>query len=196
MQPLSSRIIHEENDFLILDKPAHLLMHPTKPGGPPTLWSELCELLAFEIRNGGQVSLINRLDRETSGLVMVAKNAQTARELARLVNQHRVEKLYAAITQGWPDVDRFEVDQPLLRQGERIPSKIWLKQAIHPAGYQAKTTFQVVQRFENAGAVLRSSAVSPSQGELIKSGFIWRRSVSPWLVTRSMAPTRTAIWNS
>jgi 23S rRNA pseudouridine1911/1915/1917 synthase len=149
MQPLSSRIIHEENDFLILDKPAHLLMHPTKPGGPPTLWSELCELLAFEIRNGGQVSLINRLDRETSGLVMVAKNAQTARELARLVNQHRVEKLYAAITQGWPDVDRFEVDQPLLRQGERIPSKIWLKQAIHPAGYQAKTTFQVVQRFEN-----------------------------------------------
>lgn len=149
MPPISSRIIHEASDFLILDKPAHLLMHPTKPGGPRTLWSELCELLAFEIKNGGQVSLINRLDRETSGLVLVAKNATAARELGRLVNQHRIEKFYTAITRGWPEADQFVVDQPLLRQGEQTASKIWLKQAIHPAGYPAKTEFQVVQRFEN-----------------------------------------------
>jgi 23S rRNA pseudouridine1911/1915/1917 synthase len=149
LDPVSSRIIHEENDFLVLDKPAHLLIHPTKPGGPRTLWSELCELLAFEIRNGGQVSLINRLDRETSGLVLVAKNSATARELGRLVNRHRMEKLYTAITYGWPDADQFEVDQPLLRQGEKTASKIWLKQAIHPAGYSARTKFTVVQRFKN-----------------------------------------------
>jgi 23S rRNA pseudouridine1911/1915/1917 synthase len=143
------RIIHEETDFLVLDKPAHLLMHPTKPGGPRTLWSELCELLAFEIENGGQVSLINRLDRETSGLVLVAKNAKTAHELGRLVDHHRVDKFYAAITQGWPETDQFEVDQPLLRQGEKMPSKIWLKQAIHPDGYPANTKFAVIRRFEN-----------------------------------------------
>jgi len=47
LDPVSSRIIHEEDDFLVLDKPAHLLIHPTKPGGPRTLWSELCELLAI-----------------------------------------------------------------------------------------------------------------------------------------------------
>ncbi|HEX3444445.1 MAG TPA: RNA pseudouridine synthase [Chthoniobacterales bacterium] len=142
-------IIHEEDDFLVLDKPAHLLMHPTRPGGPRTLWSELCELLAFEIKNGGQVSLINRLDRETSGLVLVAKNAIAARELDRLVDRHRVEKFYTAIAQGWPHTDQFEVDQPLLRQGQKTVSKIWLKQAIHPAGYPAKTKFTLVQRFEN-----------------------------------------------
>jgi 23S rRNA pseudouridine1911/1915/1917 synthase len=146
---LASQIIHEEPDFLVLDKPAHLLIHPTKPGGPPTLWSELCQLLAFEISNGGQVSLINRLDRETSGLVLVAKNAKTARELGRLVDHHRIEKFYAAITYGWPDADRFEVDQPLLRQGEKLLSKIWLKQAIHPDGHPARTEFEVAQRFEN-----------------------------------------------
>jgi 23S rRNA pseudouridine1911/1915/1917 synthase len=149
LDPLSSRIIHEEDDFLVLDKPAHLLMHPTKPGGPRTLWSELRELLAFEINNGGQVSLINRLDRETSGLVLVAKNTKTARELGRLVNHHRVEKFYTAITQSWPGADQFEVDHPILRLGEKFPSKIWLKQAIHPDGYPAKTKFEVVQRFEN-----------------------------------------------
>ena len=149
MLSLASRIIHEEPDFLVLDKPAHLLSHPTKPDGPRTLWSELCQLLAFEISNGGQVSLINRLDRETSGLVLVAKNAGSARTLGRLVDHHRIEKFYAAITYGWPDVDRFEVDQPLLRQGEKLPSKIWLKQNVHPDGYPARTKFEVVQRFED-----------------------------------------------
>src|SRR5205807_10067747 len=47
---------------------------PTKPDQRTTLWKELRELLAFEIANGGQVSIVNRLDRETSGLVLVAKN--------------------------------------------------------------------------------------------------------------------------
>jgi len=54
LDPVSSRIIHEEDDFLVLDKPAHLLIHPTKPGGPRTLWSELCELLAFEIKTAAK----------------------------------------------------------------------------------------------------------------------------------------------
>ena len=57
----------------MVDKPPFLLVHPTKPDGTPTLWKELRELLAFEIASGGQVSIVNRLDRETSGLVLVAK---------------------------------------------------------------------------------------------------------------------------
>jgi len=65
-------IIDETDDYLVVDKPPFLLVHPTKPDGQPTLWKELRELLAFEIANGGQVSLVNRLDRETSGLVLVA----------------------------------------------------------------------------------------------------------------------------
>ena len=64
----------------MVDKAARLLVHPSKPDGAPTLWAELRQLLAFEIANGGQVSIINRLDRETSGLILVAKNAAAARE--------------------------------------------------------------------------------------------------------------------
>ena len=55
------------------NKPPFLLVHPTKPDGPRTLWGELRQLFAFELANGGQVSIVNRLDRETSGLVLVAK---------------------------------------------------------------------------------------------------------------------------
>src|SRR5258708_33847373 len=110
MRSLASRIIHEETDFLVLDKPAHLLIHPTKPNGPRTLWSELCELLAFGIKNGRQVSLINRLDRETTGLVLVAKNSATAPGLGRLAHRHPAAKLYHAITRAWLCAAQYTVD--------------------------------------------------------------------------------------
>ena len=71
-------MVDEGEDWLVVDKPALLLVHPTKPNGAVTLWDGLRDLLSFEIANGGQVSIVNRLDRETSGLVLVAKNAATA----------------------------------------------------------------------------------------------------------------------
>ena len=77
-------IVAERDDFMLVEKPPFLLVHPTKPTGARTLWGELKHLLAFEIANGGQVSLVNRLDRETSGLVLVAKNSGAAREMQSL----------------------------------------------------------------------------------------------------------------
>src|SRR5690242_9030819 len=69
------KIIDESDDYIVVDKPAFLLTHPTKPDQRTTLWKQLRELLAFEIANGGQVSIVNRLDRETSGLVLVDRKS-------------------------------------------------------------------------------------------------------------------------
>lgn len=142
------RIIDETDDHLVVDKPAFLLTHPTKPDGRPTLWRELRELLAFEIANGGQVSIVNRLDRETSGVVLVAKTAAAARRFGLLMQQKRVQKEYLAITWGWPAWDRQVVDAPLDRLGKHQQSAIWLKQAIHPAGAPAQTELFVERRFK------------------------------------------------
>src|SRR6185436_16936794 len=90
-------IVAENDDYAVVEKPPFLLVHPTKPNGPRTLWSELRQLFAFEIANGGQVSIVNRLDRETSGLVLIAKNAATARRFGLLMQQQRIEKEYRAI---------------------------------------------------------------------------------------------------
>ena len=147
--PFTGRIIFENSVFLVFDKPPHLLIHPTKPDGPITLWHQLCQLLAFEIVNGGQVSVITRLDRETSGLVLVAKNRAAARDLHTLIEKQNLTKSYQAIVWGWPAQDEFKVDQPLLRQGTIAPSKIWLKQAVHSTGYPSVTRFRVLNRFEN-----------------------------------------------
>jgi 23S rRNA pseudouridine1911/1915/1917 synthase len=146
---IAGRVVYESPTFLVVDKPAHLLIHPTKPDGTVTLWHQLTQLLAFEVANGGQVSVITRLDRETSGLVLVAKTHSTARDLHTLIERQQLTKRYLAIVWGWPDHNDFEVDQPLLRQGTIAPSKIWLKQAVHPSGYPSRTRFRVINCFEN-----------------------------------------------
>ena len=105
------------------------------------------ELLAFEIASGGQVSIVNRLDRETSGLVLVAKTAAAARRFGLLMQRQRLRKEYLAIVWGWPPWEEKIVDAPLDRQGKHQQSAIWLKQRIYPAGARAQTEFRVVRRF-------------------------------------------------
>src|SRR2546423_4301270 len=87
-------IVAETDDYMVVEKPPFLLVHPTKPSSARTLWGELKQLLAFEIANGGQVSIVNRLDRETSGLVLVAKNAAAARRVWVVVHEQRIAKGY------------------------------------------------------------------------------------------------------
>ncbi len=153
------KVIEETNDYIVVDKPAFLLTHPTKPDQRPTLWKQLRELLAFEISNGGQVSIVNRLDRETSGLVLVAKTAEAARRFGLLMQQHRVHKEYLAIVWGWPEWETTMVDAPLDRQGRHEASAIWLRQAIHPKGAEAVTEFRVQQRFERSTSSGRQFAL-------------------------------------
>jgi 23S rRNA pseudouridine1911/1915/1917 synthase len=144
---LDVTIIDETDDYVVVVKPPFLLVHPTKPNGARTLWKELRELLAFELATGGQVSIVNRLDRETSGLVLVAKTAAAARRFGLLMQRRRLRKEYLAIVWGWPQWEQRIIDAPLDRQGKHQQSGIWLKQMIHSAGAPAQTEFRVERRF-------------------------------------------------
>jgi 23S rRNA pseudouridine1911/1915/1917 synthase len=157
-------VLDETPEWLVVDKPAGLLAHPTKPGGPPTLWDGLRDLLAFEIVNGGQVSLINRLDRETSGVMLVCKTAAAARRCAMAMERGRIHKEYLAVVEGWPERDEFEVNAPLLRLGEVAESRIYLKRAVHAAGAAALTRFRVEQRVDRGGRRLALVRAWPVTG--------------------------------
>src|SRR5437899_3574757 len=137
------KIIEETDDYIVVDKPPLLLVHPTKPDGAATLWAELRQLLAFEIASGGQISIVNRLDRETSGIVLVAKTAAAAREFGLLMQSHRISKEYHAIVWSWPEWDCKTVDEAIIRQGRIARSAIYLKQTIDPRGNDAVTEFHV-----------------------------------------------------
>ena len=173
---LDFKIVDETDDYAVVDKPPFLLSHPTKPNGAPNLWKELRELFAFEIASGGQVSIVNRLDRETSGLVLVAKTSAAARRFGLLMQQQRVKKEYLAIVWGWPEWERRTVDAPLDRQSKHHESAIWLKQIIHSNGAPAQTDFHVERRFTKFSVAHSPAAPRlPLPGQGKNAGEGWKK---------------------
>jgi len=164
--PSPIQIVDETEDWIVVDKPPFLQVHPSKPDDRLTLWDYLRELLAFEIVCGGQVSIINRLDRETSGLTLVAKNRETARRLSIEMAQRRIFKEYLAVTWGWPDHEEWTIDAPILRQGEKMPSRIHLKQMVHPDGAICRTRFRLEQRFGTPEAPFSLIRAFPETGRM------------------------------
>lgn len=166
MRPVQEdfEILGETPDLLAVNKPAGLLVHPTKPDGPRTLWDGLRELLGYELVNGGQVSLINRLDRETSGAVLVAKSSTAARNAAMAMQEGKIRKSYLAITWGWPEKDTFEVNAPIIRLGEIAESTIHLQRTVHPSGAPAHTRFRVLRRIERYNGRFALVAAEPLTG--------------------------------
>ncbi len=143
-------VVDESPDWIVADKPAHLLSHPNKPGNPPTLLDGLEGLYAFEIANGAQISVITRLDRDTSGLVLLAKSSESTRDLSLAIQSGAIEKEYLALVWGWPSEDEWEVDAPILRLGEVEEARIWLKRGVHRDGKASRTRFRVESRFERS----------------------------------------------
>lgn len=140
----------ETEAFLVADKPAPLIVHPANGKAEPTLLGGLGCLLAYETANGAVLSIITRLDRETSGLVLVAKRRKAARSLRRMMEEGRIRKDYTAIVHGWPDWDRLRISAPILRKGEVEPCAIWLRQCVHPDGKASLTYFEVLRRVETS----------------------------------------------
>ena len=141
-------IIEETDDYIVINKPAPLKVHPGSPDGAPTLYDELRGLLAYEIQMGGQVSIVNRLDRETSGVTLVAKNAETASRFGKAMMARRFNKTYAAIVHDWPEWETLDLDAPILRKGDVADCPIYVKQVVHEGGSPCQTAFRVLRRFE------------------------------------------------
>ena len=89
---------------------------------------------------------MNRLDRETSGVLLVAKNARAARAAGMAMQRGGVRKEYVALVFGWPEWDEKVVDCPILRLGEVASSAVWLQRTIHPLGAAAVTRLHVEKR--------------------------------------------------
>jgi 23S rRNA pseudouridine1911/1915/1917 synthase len=139
-------IIDESEDWIVVDKPAPLIVHPANQKPEPTLLGGVEYLLAYEMENGASPAIVNRLDRDTSGLVVVAKHTAAARTLGMIFERREVEKEYLAIVTGWPGSDAWECAEPILRAGEIGPSTIWVRQITHSSGKPCVTRFRVEQR--------------------------------------------------
>src|ERR1051325_609371 len=100
-------IIHEDADLLVVNKPAALVCHPTKTDERSSLIGRVRLYLGH-----AEGRLVNRLDRETSGVVLVAKSAEIAGELGKLFEGNTVEKRYLAIVHRHVSGDELIIDAP------------------------------------------------------------------------------------
>jgi len=142
-------VVEELEDWIVVNKPAHLLSHPGKPGNPPTLLEGVQHLLGYEIANGAALGVVTRLDRDTSGLVIISKNPRAALQLSLAIQGGEIDKQYVAVVWGWPEEDKWTVEEPILRRGEVEHHRgIWVKQMVHPEGRYCRTRFEVIRRFE------------------------------------------------
>lgn len=140
-------VVDETSDWLVVDKPAPLIVHPTNPHGEPTLLDGVRKWLSYDIACGARPAVVNRLDRETSGLVVIAKHYQVARALGIRFERREVRKEYLAVVLGWPAAEEWWCDEPILRAGEIAPGPIWVLQCVHPQGKPCRTRFRVERRF-------------------------------------------------
>ncbi len=132
-------IFQTDPRFLIVDKPAGWLVHPTRPDGTFTLIDWLREQHPGEF-----LSLVSRLDRETSGLLLVARGKEHASLLGKMQQRREIHKSYLAIVHGRPPPSGI-IDQPLDRLGKHQPSRIYIRQAVVPGGYPALTEFRTLE---------------------------------------------------
>jgi 23S rRNA pseudouridine1911/1915/1917 synthase len=160
------RVIDESDDWIVVDKPAPLIVHPANRKPEPTLLGGLEQLLAYEIQNGAILGIVTRLDRETSGVVLVSKHIEAARELGWIFERRQARKEYLAIVRGWPTMDAWECAEPIVRAGELAQSDIWVRQMVHPTGRDCMTKFRVELRFTREGEKFSQIRCFPETGRM------------------------------
>jgi 23S rRNA pseudouridine1911/1915/1917 synthase len=163
-------ILYEDEELLALNKPAGLVCHPTKGSAYSSLVGRLRLHLALGERPASaavpgrtprSLHLIHRLDRETSGIVLAAKNPVTAGQLGRLVEKRKVEKEYLAIVHRHLQEDAGVVEAPL---GKDTHSAVAIKDCARTDGAPARTDFRVEQRFCLAGQPFSMVRARPVTG--------------------------------
>ena len=151
------KVIFEDADLLVINKAAGLVCHPTKGDE----WSSLIGRTRLYLGAERPAHLINRLDRETSGVVLAAKNPAAAVQLGKLWESRAVEKEYLAIVHGSVQKDAGLIDLPL---GKDETSQVAVKDCVRPDGAAALTEFRVERRFRRAEGEFTLLRVMPKTG--------------------------------
>lgn len=149
-------VVHEDADILVVDKPAGLVVHPSKDGERSSLIGRVRLYLGH-----AEGRLVNRLDRETSGLVLVAKSAAVAGELGRLLAGSEVEKAYLAVVHGAFPAGPVVIDAPL---GKDAGSPVAIKDHVREDGAPAETHVVLDRHVTHEGRQLSLVQVRPRTG--------------------------------
>jgi 23S rRNA pseudouridine955/2504/2580 synthase len=143
-QGLRQRVVYEDDGLIVLNKPAGLAVH-----GGSGLAFGVIEALR-QAYDAPWLELVHRIDRDTSGLLLIAKKRPVLKQLQEDFREGRIRKTYQALVKGTVLLDRQRIDAPLLRTetpgGER-------RVRVHPEGKPSQTLWQVSERLHGATLV-------------------------------------------
>lgn len=146
-QDIPIDIVYEDKDFLIVNKKQGMVVHPAPGNYENTLVNAVlyhCKDKLSSINGIIRPGIVHRIDKDTSGLLMIAKNNNSHNFLAEQLKDHSITREYEFICHGVVKEDKITVDKPIGRN-----PKDRLKMAVVKDGKRAVTHFEVIERFEN-----------------------------------------------
>ncbi len=145
-QNIPIEIVYEDNNMLVVNKPSGMLTHPTTIERDNTLVNALLHKFnnnLSDINGEFRRGILHRLDRNTSGLLMIAKNNKAHEFLAEQIKNHTITKKYRAVVKGAIKENEFEINSPIGRNPNQ-PHKMMTK----VDGKPSRTIVKVLERFK------------------------------------------------
>ena len=143
-EPIPIDIIYEDEDIAVVNKPPGMMAHPIPSKTSGTLVNALLHALKDLKGIGGELrpGIVHRLDKDTSGVMVVAKNDLAHQSLSKQFKDRLTKKVYIALARGSVDEDEFEVKAPIGRH-----PVVRVKMTVREDGREALTRFRVLRRF-------------------------------------------------
>jgi 23S rRNA pseudouridine1911/1915/1917 synthase len=140
-------VVFEDDHLAVINKPAGMVVHPAAGHHSGTMVNALLGRYGDKLPKPGDETvrpgIVHRLDKDTSGLIVVAKNENTMTSLGRLFHEHDIEREYVALIWGDPEEDEGTIDAPIGRHPSHRK-----KFAIIREGKHAVTHYRVLERYE------------------------------------------------
>src|SRR5215470_12235295 len=152
-EEIQARVLYRDGLMLVIDKPAGQAVHPGPKGGPS--FQDYFDALRFGLPR--PPGLAHRLDRDTSGCLVLGRHRKALAHLGALFRSGRIAKTYWAVVEGGPDADEGRIELPLGRLD--VARGWWMKH--DPSGQPAVTKWQVMGRSLEP----RNCVASPLVGE-------------------------------
>jgi 23S rRNA pseudouridine1911/1915/1917 synthase len=163
-EPMDLNIVYEDDDVIVIDKPAGLVVHPAPGHAKGTLVNGL---LAHDPKMsvGGSLrpGIVHRLDKDTSGLIVAARNDRARNSLVRQWEERTVEKRYIALVHGLLEEDLITIDAPIGRDTAQRQ-----RMAVIPSGRRALTRLRAITRFPGANLTLVEAEIETGRTHQIR----------------------------
>lgn len=146
-QDIPLEILYEDNDIIVVNKPKGMVVHPANGNPDGTLVNAVMAICKDSLSGiGGEIrpGIVHRLDKNTSGAIIIAKNDKAHINLSEQLKNHEIKKTYIALVRGLVKENNATINMPIARS-----KKDRKKMDVDKNGKEAITHFKVLERFEN-----------------------------------------------